>query len=89
MERDMFYSVGSKLDIDQKSPSLNKEKTPQETILRLKIHEIIVMREERESAKRIACLVHDMRNTLITFNKEDAESLPISYLHSFKKYLPC
>ncbi|MEI4802948.1 hypothetical protein WAZ07_16845 [Bacillus sp. FJAT-51639] len=41
-----------------------------------------------ESAKRIACLVNGMRNTLITFNKEGAEILPISYLHSFKKYLP-
>lgn len=88
VERDIFYSVGSKPDTDQKSPSLNKEKNPQETILRPKIREIIVMGDEGESAKRIACLVHGMRNTLITFNKEGAEILPISYLHSFKKYLP-
>ena len=42
------------------------------------------MGEEGERAKIIACLVHGMRNTLITFNKEGAEILPISYLHSLK-----
>lgn len=88
VERDIFYSVGSKPDTDQKSPSLNKEKNPQETILRPRIREVIVMGEEGERAKIIACLVHGMRNTLITFNKEGAEILPISYLHSLKKYLP-